>query len=169
MLSMMQNAKNTHSVMPEVDQRLHVLGEQEQVLGHVDLGEDGCVAHQGHHALGRGFVEVGVHQVAAEQERGVVLDVAAEEVGEHQAHHQQHQKGRQHAPQHAQHRPLVFFLEVPLHQLFKQEAVTCIFFQHVYSVGHRNFGVADCLRSPQKVEVIVSLFTKKVKRCAVIR
>ena len=29
----------------EVDQRLHVLGEQEQVLGHVDLGEDGCVAH----------------------------------------------------------------------------------------------------------------------------
>jgi len=36
---------------PEVDQSLHVLRKQKQVLGHVHLGEDARVAHEGGHAL----------------------------------------------------------------------------------------------------------------------
>ena len=107
----------------KVDQRLDVFGEQEQVFRHVDLGENGGVACQRGHALTGGFVEVGKHQVAAEQVGGIVLHAPAKELGEHQTHHQQHQQRRQHAPRHAQHGAFIFLLEVALHQLFKKKAV----------------------------------------------
>ena len=76
----------------KVDEGLHVLREQEQILGHIDLGEDARVAHQGLHALRGGLVEVGEHQVAAEQIGGIVRHVPPEELGKHQLHHQQHQQ-----------------------------------------------------------------------------
>jgi len=76
----------------EIDEGLDVFGEQEQVLGHVDLGEDARVAHEGLHPLAGGLAEVGEHQVAAEQIGGVVLHVPPEELGEYQLHHQQHQQ-----------------------------------------------------------------------------
>lgn len=117
----------------EIDEGLDVLGKQEQVLGHVDLGEDAGVAHQGSHPLAGGFVEVAEHQVAAEQIRGVMGRVPPEKLGEHQPHHQQHQQRRQHAPQHAQHRPLVFLFEVPLHQFLKEELVLLVFLNHTRS------------------------------------
>ena len=97
---------------------------------HVDLGENMGVARQRGHALVGGLAEKGKHQVAAEEEGGVVGRRAAEKLGEHQSHHQQRQQRRQHAPGHAQHSALIFLFEVTLHQLLKEELVGFESFEH---------------------------------------
>lgn len=107
----------------EVDECLHIFGEQEQILGHVDLRENTGIAHKGGHALIRGLAEATENQVAAEQVSGVVLHIAAEKLGKHQSHDQQRQQWGQHTPRHAQHRALVLFLEVALDQFLKEEAI----------------------------------------------
>ena len=114
----------------EVNEGLHVFGKQKQILGHVDLGEDARVAHEGGHALAGGLAEIGEHQVAAEQVGGVVFHAPAEELGEHQAHDQQHQQGGEDAPGHSQHSALVFFLEIALDQFLKEELVAQKFIEH---------------------------------------
>lgn len=75
----------------EVDEGLDIFGKEEQILGHIDLGEDGGVAHEGGHSLTRGFIEIGENQVPAEQVGGIVLHVPPEKLGKHQAHDQKHQ------------------------------------------------------------------------------
>lgn len=112
-----------HQGQQEVDEGLHVAGEQEHVLGHVHLGKDPGVAHQGAHAAGGGVVEVGKEQIAAEEVDGIVLGGAAKELGEDQRHDNQRQQRGDDAPYHAQYGALVLLLEVPLDQLLKEEAV----------------------------------------------
>ena len=117
----------------EVDEGLHVFGEEEEVFWHVDLGEDAGVAHQGGHALAGGLVEIGEHQVAAEQVGSVVGHVMPEELREDQPHDQQGQQRGEHAPGHAQHRALIFLFEVPLDQFLEEELVFFQLFYHVFS------------------------------------
>ena len=107
----------------EVDEGLHVLGEEEEVLGHVDLGEDAGVAHEGGHTLTGGLVEVGEDQVAAEQIGGVMRGMPAKKLRENQPHDQKGQQRGEHAPGHAQHRAFVFLFEVPFYQLLEEELV----------------------------------------------
>lgn len=116
---------------PEIDEALDILGEEEQVLRHVYLGENAGVPHKGAHALGRGLVEEREHKVAAEQIDGVMRRVSAEELGKHQTHDQQHQQRRQDAPRHAQHRAFIFLFEVTFHQFLEEEAVLSEFFDHI--------------------------------------
>ena len=113
----------------EVDQSLDVLGQQEQVLRHVDLGEDVCVFQKRCHPQDGGLAEAGKDQVAAEQIGGIVFHRSAEKPGKDQPHHQQRQQRGEQAPRHAQHRSFVLFLEIALYQFLKQELV---FFQLLY-------------------------------------
>ena len=113
----------------EVDEGLHIFGQQKQVLGHIDLGEDAGIAHQGGHTLAGGLIEAGENQVSAKQVGGVVVHATAKKLGKDQAHHQQHHQRREHTPGHAQHRALVFLHEIPLYQLLEEELVA---FQLLY-------------------------------------
>ena len=114
----------------EVDEALDVLGEEEEVLRDVDLGEDTGVACQGGHALVGGLAEEGEHQVAAEEEDGVMRRRAAEKAREHEPHHEQMQQRRQHAPRHAEHGALVFRFEIAFYQLLEEELVGFEFLKH---------------------------------------
>lgn len=107
----------------KVDKGLDVLGEKEQILGHVDLGEDPGVAHKGGHALTGGLVEVGEDQVAAEEVGSVMGGSPAEKLREDQPHDQQGQQRGQHAPGHAQHRAFVFLFEITFDQFLEEELV----------------------------------------------
>ena len=107
----------------EVDESLDILGEKEQILGHVDLGEDPSVAHEGGHALTGGLVEIGEDQVAAEEIGGVVGGGPAKKLCEDQPHDQKGQQRGQHAPGHAQHCTLVFLFEITFDQFLEEELV----------------------------------------------
>ena len=76
----------------KVDERLHVLREQEEILWDVHLCENACVAHKGGHPLAGGLVEAGEDQVAAEEIGRVVGGGASEELGEYHFHDQQRQQ-----------------------------------------------------------------------------
>lgn len=118
----------------EVDQSLDVLGQQEQVLRHIDLGEDIRVFQQrGHPQSGR-LAEAGKDQVAAEQIGGIVLHRGAEKPGKDQPHHQQRQQRGEQAPRHAQHRSFVLFLEIALYQFLEQELVSFKLLYHSASL-----------------------------------
>lgn len=135
----------------EVDHRRDVLGQQEDVLGHVDLGEDVLVGHQGVHAAGGRLAVIAEHQVAREQIRRVMLHVAAEKLREHQPHHQQRQQRGQNAPSHAQHRTLVLLLEVALDQFLEEELVLfhsgCNFVHDLIPHARTLFSVPDSILS----------------------
>ena len=75
----------------EVDEGLDVFGEQEKILGDIDLGEDAGIAHEGLHSLAGGFAEAGKNKVSAKEVGGIVRGVPAEELGEDQTHDQQRQ------------------------------------------------------------------------------
>ena len=100
-----QNAEHKEHAQgkAEVDEGLDVFGEEEQVLGHIDLGKDAGVAHEGGHALAGGLVEVGEDQVAAEQIGGIMGGIAAKKLRKDQPHDQKGQQRGQHAPGHTQH------------------------------------------------------------------
>lgn len=115
---------------PEVDQGLHVLGKQKQVLGYVHLGEDARVAHEGGHTLRRGLIEVREHQVSAEQIGGVVRHTPTKKLRKDQPHDQQGQQRRQHAPGHAQNGAFVFLFEITLDQFLEEKAVLKPFQKH---------------------------------------
>lgn len=101
----------------KIDERGYIFAEQEQILGHIDLGEDFGVIHQGAHAtLGCLFKERH-DQRAAEQIGGIVRSIASKELSKDDFHDEQGEQRGKHAPPHAQHRTLVFFLEIPLDQL----------------------------------------------------
>lgn len=70
----------------EIYKTLYVLGQQKQVLRHIYLGEDTCVAHERAHALRAGFVEESKHQVTAEQINGVVFHCSPKKLSKHQFH-----------------------------------------------------------------------------------
>ncbi len=109
--------KKDQQGQPEVDERRHILGKQKQILGNIHLGKDPCVPYQrGHPQIG-GICEIRKHQLSGEQIDHIMVDIVAKQVAEHQPHNQQvHQRG-QDAPRHPQDRPLIFFCEIPLHQL----------------------------------------------------
>ena len=105
----------------KINQRRYILGQQEQILGHIHLGKNPRVAYQGVHAQVGGVRKVGEHQLTGKQIHHIVVHVVSEEVAEHHPHNQQvHQRG-QNTPGHAQNGPLVFLGEVTLHQLAEQE------------------------------------------------
>ena len=108
----------------KVDEALHVLRQEEEVLRDVDLGEDAGVVHEGAHALRGRFIEEGEDEVAAEQVCSIVIHAAAEELGKHEPHDQQHHERREQAPHRAEDCTLVFLFEVAFHQFFKKELVT---------------------------------------------
>ena len=116
---------------PEIDERLHVFGKQKQILRYIHFCENGRVPHERGHALAGGLAEIRKDQVAAEQIGGVVLHIAPEELGKHNPHDKQLQKRRKNAPRHAQHGALVFFLEVPLDELFEEELKAFYFLEHL--------------------------------------
>lgn len=109
---------------PEVDEALNILGKQEQILGHIHLGENPGIGQQAGHALACGFIEKGKDQVATEQVNGVMLHIPAKELSKYQLHYQQCKQRRKHTPGHPQHRALIFLFEVSLHQFLKEELVT---------------------------------------------
>jgi len=115
---------------PKVNEGLHVLGQQEQVLGHVNFCENARIAHEGGHTLTGGLVEVGEYQIATEQIGGVVGHIPAKKLREDQPHDQQSQQRGQHAPGHAQNRALVFLFEITLDQFLEEEAVLKQFLEH---------------------------------------
>ena len=107
----------------EVNQALDIFGKQENILWHVDLGEDVRIAHQRCHALIGRIVEEREDQVAAEEVRRIVRRVASEEIRENQAHDQEGQQRRQNTPSHPQYRSLVFRFEVAFDQFLKEELI----------------------------------------------
>ena len=107
----------------EVDQRLRVFGQQEQILRNVDLREDVGVAHQGKHPLRAGLGKEAEHDGPAEEIDGVMGNGRTEKVPEHKAHDQQRQQRVQNAPDRADGSALVFSVKVPSDQLFQQEAM----------------------------------------------
>lgn len=116
---------------PEIDQHGHILGKQEQILGHIDLGEDFCIGHEGAHAPLGGFPEKGHDDVAGKQVGGKMRGISAKQLGKHQLHHQQGKKWRQNAPPHPQNRALIFLLEIPFDQFLKEELVFFNLLQHL--------------------------------------
>ena len=60
-----------------------------------------------------------------------MLHGAPEELGEHHAHDKQLEKRRKNAPRHAQHGAFVFFLEVPLDELFEEELMASYFYIYI--------------------------------------
>ena len=72
---------------PEIDDGRHIFGQQEHILGNVDLGKDMRVRHQGVHAAGGGLSEKGEDQVACKQVGGVVLNFFSKKVSENNSHH----------------------------------------------------------------------------------
>ena len=114
----------------KVDERLHVLREQEKILGDIHLGEDARVAHKGGHPLAGGLVEAGEDQVAAEEVGRVVGGGASEELGEYHFHDQQRQQRGQNAPGHAQDCALVLLFEVAFDQFLEEELVSFEFLDH---------------------------------------
>lgn len=85
----------------EIDECLHVLREQEEVLRHVDFGKDPGVSQQTGHSLVRRFPKVREHKVPAEEVGGIMRDIPPEKLCEYKPHHQQRQQRGQHAPGHA--------------------------------------------------------------------
>ena len=114
----------------EVDEGLNILGEEEQVLWHIDLGKDAGVAHEGGHALTGGLVEVGEDQVAAKQIGGIMGGIAAKKLRKDQPHDQKGQQRGQHAPGHTQHGALILFLKISLDQFLKEKLVRLQFLKH---------------------------------------
>lgn len=47
----------------------------------------------------------------------------AKKLGKYQLHHQEREQWRQDAPHHAKHCPLIFLLEVTLHQFLKEKTI----------------------------------------------
>ena len=93
------------------------------ILGHIDLGEDAGVAHEGGHALAGGLVEVGEDQIAAEEVGGIMGGIAAKKLRKDQPHDQKGQQRGQHAPGHAQHGALILFLKISLDQFLEEKLV----------------------------------------------
>lgn len=132
-----QNAKQHEHAQsqPEVNEALNILGKQEQILGHIHLGEDAGIIQQAGHALACGFIEESEDQVAAKQVNGVMLHVPTKELSKNKFHHQQHEQRRQHTPSHPQHRALIFLFEVSLHQFLKEELVATQSLYHCISLS----------------------------------
>ncbi len=107
----------------KINQRRYILGQQKQILGHIHLGKDPRVAHQGVHPQICRVGKVGEHQLTGKQIYHIVVHVVSEEVAEHHPHNQQIHQRRQDAPGHAQNGPLVLLGEVTLHQLTEQKLV----------------------------------------------
>ena len=105
----------------EVEKHLHVGRENEKILRDVHLREDAGVPEQTAHPGACGPGKPVERQQPAEEIRGVVRRLAAEELPEHDLHDKQHEKRRKHAPPHAKNRTLVLLLEVALDQLLEQE------------------------------------------------
>lgn len=122
---MIQNTKQKKHTQRQskVDQRLHILGKQKQVLGDVDLSEDPSVTHERGHALAGRLVKAGKNQIPTKQIGRIMRCGSSKKLGKHQLHHQERKEWRQDAPHHAQRSALIFFLEIPFHQLLKQELV----------------------------------------------
>ena len=86
-----QNAKQHEHAQgqPKVDEALNIFGKQEQILGHIHLGENAGIGQQAGHTLACGFIEKGEDQVSTEQVNGVVLHIPTKKLSKHQLHHQQ--------------------------------------------------------------------------------
>ena len=112
-----------HQDQQKIHQRRNIPGENKQILGNVDFGEDSGIAEQTAHAAFCGFLEIGHNQVAAEQVGGIKRGVAAEKLGKNHLHYQKRQQWGQDAPGHTQNSPLVFLLEITLDQFFKKKLV----------------------------------------------
>ena len=122
---MIQNAKEEKHAErdAEVNQALDIFGKQKQILRHIHLGEDGCVAQKRGHTLVGGFAEERIDQIAAEQIDRVMWSSAPEKLREHQTHNQQHYQRRQQAPNHAQYRAFIFLFKISFNQLFEKKLV----------------------------------------------
>ena len=107
----------------KVDQRGDRLGEEEQILGHVDLGEDLGVVQERSHSAARCVTKEGEHDVTAKQEGGVMCDGRTKEIGKDDAHNKQVEQRREKTPKHTQIGALVFFLKITLYKLGEQKTV----------------------------------------------
>ena len=92
-------------------------GHRVDILGHIHLGNQRCVAYNGLQAHGGGLAEEVEAHNTSEQVQPEVGDIRLKEGGEHDILHHHGQQGVQKAPQYPQHRPLVLGLEIPSHQL----------------------------------------------------
>ncbi len=86
--------KEDYQDQPEVDQGLHIPGQQEQVLGYVHLGKDPRVVHDSTHAAVGGVLEKREYQVPTEDIDHVMRRVPPEELGKYQRHDQQLEQRR---------------------------------------------------------------------------
>ena len=104
---------------------IRIFCEKKQIFRDVDLAQDARVMDQRAHPGLRPFAEVVHDQRTAEKVDGVMLLVPAEELCEDQLQHEQQKQGGKDAPEHAEHRPLVLFFEISLHQLLEKKGMIC--------------------------------------------
>lgn len=107
----------------KIHQSRDIPGENEEIFGNIDLGEDPGIAHEAVHTAPGGLLKIGHDQVAAEQIGGVKGGISSKKLGKYQLHDQQRQQRRKHAPSHAQNGALIFFFKIPFYQLLKEELV----------------------------------------------
>ena len=78
--------------------------EGEEVFGDIDLFDEGCVPHDGVHALRCGLRITVEHNLANENIDGKIFDIHTKHIREHNAEDDHHEQGIEDSPDHAEER-----------------------------------------------------------------
>ena len=115
--------KENYKRKSEVHKRRDVLGEQEQILRHIDLVNDRSVADHGSHAVVGRFLEIRHNDRARKKIDRIMRCCPSEELSKHDLHNKEREQRRQDTPGHAENGAFILVLKIALNKLLKKEPV----------------------------------------------
>ena len=108
---------------PEIHECRYIFGQQEHILGDIDLRKDLGIVHKRIHSVLCRFLVIRKDNIAAEKIYCIVRYIFCEELREYDLHDEKRKERRENTPPHAQYAALVLLREIAMYQLLEKKTI----------------------------------------------